>query len=130
MNKLELTEEHKSKILEMCTVLFPEDHFSFENDLGDEGYLDRNLHINNPYEYGSEEYSKIQKKSLNWNDEGSNFHWFEFCFMQIMPKLYDDIESLGFNDNTALELGCIRLHHHHPVDDIYKYFKLKQEYNN
>lgn len=74
MKNIELTEEHKSKLLEMCKVLFPEDEFTFDNDFGDDGFIDRNFLGEN-------------KSNLMWEDDGSHFHWFEFCITEIVNEL-------------------------------------------
>ncbi len=61
MESIELTEEHRSKLLEMCRILFPE---MFGLTIQDNGYL-------NYYEY---------KKHANYDDR---FHWFEFCMTHL-----------------------------------------------
>jgi len=64
MKNIELTEEHKFKLSEMCKILFPEYEWHFS-------YLEREGNIK------------------YWNDEMKNakfIHWFEFCILHLLPK--------------------------------------------
>ena len=108
MKQIELTEEHKSKLLEMCNQLFTEDEFTFDNDLGDDGFIDRNFLGKN-------------KSNLMWDDEGSHFHWFEFC----MTHLQDKIKQLnGFENNPDCDIELMSCwYENHPVDYLYEEFK-------
>jgi hypothetical protein len=108
MKNIELTEDHKSKLLEMCEKLFPEDEFTFDNDLGDDGFIDRNFLGEN-------------KNNLLWQDEGSHFHWFEFCVLDLATKLY--------NLNKRDEICKIELYrgdliqNYHPIEYLYKEYQ-------
>ena len=77
MKGIELTEEHKSKLLEMCKVLFPE--YKYWNlhdgtcDLCMEGTLD---------------FHKDEKPDWNsWN----RVHWFEFVFTNLVNKIQNSL---------------------------------------
>jgi hypothetical protein len=66
MKPIELTQEHKDKLLEMCQVLFPEyDLYISEN----------NIHIGSDFVF---------------------IHWFEFCVKILTPKILSHgVEQLG-----------------------------------
>jgi hypothetical protein len=75
MKNIELTEGHKSKLLEMCKVLFPEYEWDFS-------FLEREGNIK------------------YWNNEMKNakfIHWFEFCFNYLCPKIIGEGYSLLVN---------------------------------
>ena len=133
MKLIELTEDHKSKLLEMCKVLFPEDKFTFNNDYGDDGIIDRNLMLDS-----------LNPKHLKWDDEGSHFHWFEFCMTHLIERLndiYPDtwetmppyVSNVYGGANGRWNLYT-RFHFHypknrftcHPIDYLYKQFKKLQ----
>jgi len=93
MKSIELTEEHKSKLLEMCTKLFPEHKWSFRNDYEHVGMLDRDIYNNN--------FTRI--------------HCFEFCMTHLQEKILKwGAEELG---SEAID-GNIHL-----VDYLYEEFK-------
>jgi len=111
MKPIKLTEEHKSKLLEMCKELFPEDVFSFNNDCAEDGMIDRNFAGNNVKPV----------KRLHWNDEGSHFHWFELCLTYLFEKIFvspNGYESVNdyIGMNSVYTIG-------HPVDYLYEEFK-------
>jgi hypothetical protein len=101
MKPIELTEEHKSKLLEMCNKLFPE--YDFTLDKWKQCFVTLGLKSKVAYD--------------------SHIHWFEFC----MTYLCDKLKSLnGFNDyddydcDTSL-MSC--WFESHPVDYLYEKFK-------
>lgn len=104
MEKIELTELHKSKLLEMCKELFPkyyktefsDDYKFFEGwNEGD----DPNLMIFYPKP----------------NTIGIEIHWFEFCHCHLLPKLIKDRNlKLQFYMDTFTG---------NPVDYLYEAFK-------
>lgn len=75
MKNIELTEEHKSKLLEMCKVLFPN---MFVPTIQDNGYIN---------------YSD-SGKTIDYSDK---IHWFEFCFNYLCPKIIGEGYSLMVN---------------------------------
>lgn len=79
MKAIELTEEHKSKLLEMCKELFPKHEWSFRNDLEDEGMIDIDIRTRN--------FKMI--------------HWFEFCMTYLAKKVCkSDGVALTFKDDN------------------------------
>lgn len=121
MKPLELTEDQKNKLLEMCKVLFPE---MFTLTIQNNGYLN---------------YSEIGK-TIDYDDK---IHWFEFCMGTLAAK----IDNLYFthnkekleskDDNIRITAWDRRPYHDlwsgfnfgalkpkgHPVDYLYKQFK-------
>ena len=82
MTSIQLTEEHKVKLLEMCKKLFPEYtkiefHEIYNNETG-------NL------------YFEI-------TNTGNIIHWFEFCLLHLSEKIYKTFFKLGEKDNWY---GC------------------------
>ena len=75
MKNIELTEDHKSKLLEMCKELFPEyKEIVFGNF------------------FGNVIFSKNKIKNINWNNKKlSNtifqMYWFELCSIKIVNEL-------------------------------------------
>ena len=110
MKNIELTEEHKTKLLEMCKVLFPE-------------YPDLQFGV---------------KEKHNWSKEYLVFglmsdepiiHWFEFCMTHLLDRLHPDNDKQG-KDNWSMDLSDkdyvifkIIVRKRHPVDYLYKEFK-------
>jgi len=80
MHNIELTEKHKSKLLEMCKILFPEYNNTLVGPIS--------FHHNNLY-------PEMLFGFLNDNDSDSYnhcdlfIHWFEFCMRYITPELDD-----------------------------------------
>ena len=105
MKAIELTEEHKSKLLEMCKVLFPEYVLIYwENGNGD-GWADGLLSFS--------------------NDSKSSFsvHWFEFCMTHLATVIYNK-GSYYKNYITITQFrGYLCQEAEHPVDYLYEEFK-------
>ena len=81
MKNIELTEDHKSKLLEMCKELFPE-------------YPDLQFGVKEKHNW-SKEYLVFGLMS----DE-SIIHWFEFCVNHLTIKLNvsrEDLMNFGYN---------------------------------
>lgn len=105
MQPIQLTQDHKDKLLEMCKALFPEYH-NFELELnsqhdGSEGfiiYLDEN------------------------NLHGEGIHWFEFCIMDLTTKMYN-ISDLKKESSIKQLRGYICQETDHPIDYLYEEFK-------
>lgn len=107
MKPIELTAEHKSKLLEMCNKLFPEERKFFK-------ILSGNIYYSN-----------------NGNFPGKSIHWFEFCMTYLMYKLsyeFSEIPNIkGKSIHRELwELNKGDYFKKHPVDYLYEEFlKLK-----
>ncbi len=104
MKSIELTEEHKAKILEMCKVLFPKyDHYTFwsEDFVG----------MYNTDEQGKE----VMENNIS-------IHWFEFCMTYLAYKLANiDSEDTFIGDNYRLYDKI--MNNEHPIDYLYTKFK-------
>lgn len=111
MKILELTEEHKKKLLEMSNKLF-KDYPNFNSVEMCDQYSTHGMHCNDEYKTYV---SIIVKTSMIYS--AIHVHWFEFCIMQLCPKLtncqamFEDIES----DDIKLT--------QHPIDYLYEKFK-------
>jgi len=127
MKSIELTEEHKTKLLEMCKVLCPEYNwhigFSIFYDQGGEG----------PYEEVDLGYLHL----LGFHDGKGNFpnlniHWFEFCMTHLAPKItngktyYIFCDRCNSHKHNKFEYSkeFIEKYLQHPVDYLYEQFKL------
>lgn len=95
MKNIELTEEHKSKLLEMCFKLFKNEIHGLT--IQDNGFLN---------------YSDTSK-TIDYVDKN---HWFEFCMTHLAKKL------LTFNDLTKYQTTGNFLYVH-VVDYFYEEFK-------
>ena len=107
MKNIELTEDHKSKLLEMCKELFPE---YVEIDFNKSGLLTL---------------WKEKCPSIQW----SEIHWFEFCMTYLLDKLHPDNDKQS-KDNWSMDLSDkdyvifkIIVRKKHPVDYLYEEFK-------
>ena len=109
MKNIELTEEHKSKLLEMCKILFPE--YDFPNKI--------------------QSIIFIRKKNKKL---GENIHWFEFCSIKIVNELawrniktdiLADCEYEDFRIKLITEIfrDKFTTEKFHPIDYLYKEFK-------
>lgn len=107
MSPIELTEERKSKLLEMCNKLFPEKEIRFIKPVfscPDTFFIQIGL-----------------KSSIKYDLE---IHWFEFCMIHLVNKVLHD--SMNFNfiteEHESLITGLLRKDLH-PVDYLYEEFK-------
>lgn len=122
MKAIELTEEHKSKLLEMCKILFPEYFFDEE---GEDYYIDENNIINFLIPIKENEF------------KGGEIHWFEFCTNEIVNELawrnieteiLADCEYENFRMKLITKIFKDKLvgNNFHIIDYLYKQFqKLK-----
>ena len=115
MSPIELTDLHKSRLLEMCRVLFPEYNRIEISDYQID--VDRNHY--NPI------FIDIYKGVLTVPFDIYSTHWFEFC----MTKLWIKINSL-LSHKTPEELMSmynafwdILNEELHPVNYLYEQFK-------
>jgi hypothetical protein len=116
MKSIELTKDHKSKLLEMCKVLFPEYEFDYEPEL-----------------YGRGIGQNIDCLSIYGKNVYENIHWFEFCMTHLCVKIYNLIDK--YNNDLFINMfhGSILSFTHfkesgdfvaiHPVDYLYEEFK-------
>lgn len=110
MKQIELTEEHKSKLLEMCKDLFPE--YKYWNlhdgtcDLCTENTLD---------------FHKDEKPS--WNS-WYRINWFEFCMIYLVNKIFHNSMQYSYitEQHESLIKGLLRKDLH-PIDYLYEEFK-------
>lgn len=96
MNQIEITEEQKKKLLEMCKALFSEyDKYTFWHS-----------DFIGLYHVIDDEESAEDNVSI---------HWFEFCHCYIAPKLFIEYkEKLQFYIDTYTG---------NPIDYLYEEFK-------
>lgn len=121
MKPIELTEEHKDKLLEMCKVLFPElQKEAYDNTVEYYGnkeeadvnyggfYITGDNHIQCSYPIDSSDDSFHEHLI-------ESIHWFEFCMTHLQKKILKwGAEELG---SEAID-GNIHL-----VDYLYEEFK-------
>lgn len=122
MKSLELSEIHKSKLLEMCTELFPEMNFEFEYDIYGR-VLKQNMGGVLAVWYKDKDAYKQGKYAFN-------MHWFEFVFTKLSsefyPKYDTHINGTGADYEVDMFQECIVYEKQHPIDYIYSQFlKLK-----
>ena len=129
MKNIELTEDHKSKLLEMCKELFPEPEFSFwweyemygrglKQDFNDVLCVSETL--NPPINVGTEE--KPYFRTNNY----FNIHWFEFC-TKIGHKIFSRKQFYYQSEEfiTFMKIMCLqdKSKLKHPIDYLYEEFK-------
>ncbi len=99
MKNIELTKEHKSKLLEMCRTLFPE--YDFGLDKWKQPFVSLGLKTKDLYE--------------------EHIHWFEFCICWLATSIYN---KRKINHFSILEYrGFLCQSVDHPVDFLYEEFK-------
>ena len=99
MGPIELTDLHKSKLLEMCKDLFPE---IFVVTIQENGYLN---------------YSDTGK-TIDYEDR---FHWFEFCMTHLADKIFEDHDNFSNIKDGFITIFSIK--DEHPIDYLYEQFK-------
>lgn len=121
MKSITLTEEHKSKLLEMCNLLFPETKWHFWES-NDESYPDGMIGYNQHIILGK--HKEIQP--------ALEMHWFEFCMTHLLYQFlkHSDVENLKYFDNVFMFWATHNTNSHiidstskHPVDYFYEEFK-------
>ena len=114
MKSIQLTEEHKSKLLEMCKELFPEMDAYIVND--------------------TKESNGFILGTWGQSTDGITIHWFEFCMTHLIDALaWENITSDMLADcqyenarlKYLLELAKDRPDpgQYHPIDYLYEEFK-------
>jgi len=110
MKSLELTQQQKDKLLEMCKVLFPEIYSEDTNIFDIRGGDNDTWYI---MHYGGKEWDII-------------IHWFELMWI-ILNKICETREPLETHYlSTQFGMVCFnRSKASHPVDYLYEIFKDK-----
>ena len=118
MKSIELTEEHKSKLLEMCKNLFPEQEFYWEYEMYGRG-------LKEDFNDVLQVYFK-DKEAWKRNLFPFNIHWFEFCMTHLADKMLQLGELPNYDNKLDYEFNSILQSswwESHPVDYLYKEFK-------
>jgi hypothetical protein len=126
MKAIELTDEHKDKLLEMCDVLFPK---------YDDIQISKNYYPDILIKLGTLNCPSENIPDLLWlvdnkNDDFEVFHWFEFCLTKL-PKKIDDALNLD-NNKIFYELGFFRERittYHDIVREYFETFENVEEEN-
>ncbi len=109
MKNIELTEEHKSKLLEICKELFSE--------------LEMKWAWSDSYYGGPGDYDMLQFKTDNNEDL---IHWFEFC-TKLGYKIFSRKQFYYKSEEfiTFMKIMCLqdKSKLKHPVDFLYEEFK-------
>lgn len=117
MKAIALTEEHKSKLLEMCKILFPKyKYYSIKNDDVVLGKIAPKTELD---------------ESDNFLDNIISIHWFEFCLTHLINELRDlllqqNLINPGSSDSPWQVKQLMSSYYHtnyHPVDYLYAEFK-------
>lgn len=103
MKLIELTQEHKFKLLKMCKELFSE-YVNYKWDV---------IHCTDDIKYNGILF--MYKK----NGDNDEFHWFEFCTITLWNELYLKLGHLELKSYYELLLNNLI----HPVDYLYEEFK-------
>ena len=121
MKNIELTKEHKSKLLEMCIKLFPEYQWDFHHH--DDNKLDKKK----PYEnflpgfiFGWKKYENGEISEY-YHDAEIFIHWFEFCMTHLSDKLASLKEESRLDIIKAADF-YERNEHKHLVNYLYEEF--------
>lgn len=118
MKSLELTPEHKTKLLEMCEALFPKQS-PFQ--IGIPGELRKGWGYSKHFIFG---------KSDVFADDGVFCHWFEFCMTHLLLKLSYEFSKVGSLEKNLA--SCVYANHSklvdggngiHTIDYLYNEFK-------
>lgn len=109
MKPIELTEEHKSKLLEMCKELFIESKPKIDsNNIVSLWILD--------------------SEGLSEGEYNFKIHWFEFCMTYLMYKLSYEFSKIPNIKGRSIHIELWELNKgdyfkKHPVDYLYEEFK-------
>ena len=140
MKSIQLTEKHKSKLLEMCKELFCEEseinsiqNFRVENDYI-LGLSDHILYCENrDLSENHYECEKVPEEDLvtfeNYPIEcfEINIHWYEFCILWLATIIYNKRKTNNFSILEYRGFLCQSVEH--PIDFLYEEFKkLNYEY--
>lgn len=121
MKSIQLTEEQKEKLLEMCKELFPEyNNIKIKCTLkGKKITVSKRIYFD-----GSGNMMGFPKKEMADVDPYITYdwiHWFEFC----MTHLQDKLKGLGgFENDFDCDVNLMSCwYESHPVDYLYSEFK-------
>lgn len=106
MKQIELTKEHKSKLLEMCNTLFPDYSLIVLTN-------NKTIRFNYKKHPAYETWSK------------GTIHWFEFCWL-LLNKILESNSSPVQISKTIHDFGLICFNQFkwlHPIDYLYEEFK-------
>jgi hypothetical protein len=127
MKPIIVTEEHKSKLLEMCKVLFPE----YGRIEIQEYAIDVDKSLPSPV------FVDLYKQHITIPFDIYSIHWFEFCITHLVEKLFNSFEEddedfydryinegasfygVGVNEVIFVMLSSKK----HIIDYIYEEFK-------
>ena len=134
MKNIELTEEHKSKLLEMCKILFPE-YTTIPNDKNPK-FLTINWFTKQGYFIHLMDDDDLKENKM--------IHWLEFCMTHLIVKLSKEftkqkLSEADYTDNQYPNWFSEKVSYHlnpfrneefeedilfiHPVDYLYEEFK-------
>lgn len=134
MKAIELTEEHKTKLLEMCNKLFPEclfeKGFKYKSkwstgrivDCVSKGIC---IEFGSDPEYGYREIEESLQITMLDGEylKTESIHWFEFCMKHLVYKIFNESNSV----QTQLELNKTILYlmnsNVNVIDHLYEQFK-------
>lgn len=105
MKSLELTAEHRVKLLEMCESLFPEQS-PFQIGIPQE--LRKGWGHSKDFVFG---------KSDVFVDDGIYSHWFEFCHNHLSPKVFG---AGRYRERVQFYIDTFG---GNPIDYLYEEFK-------
>ena len=109
MKSIELTEEHKSKLLEMCKVLFPNyPNLEVRNSMEDFCMKQDDCFI------------ELQESGVNSRND-TIIHWFEFCILWLATIIYNKRKTNNFSILEYRDFLCQSVEH--PIDFLYEEFK-------
>ena len=117
MKNIGLTEEHKSKLLEMCKELFPTYNFEFMRGKDEFGF--------DIYDYFT--FYLIEDYENNeWYKSKTDIHWFEFCMTHLPKKIFGNPKN-NFQGINQRPYWCEKIAESfakvHPIDYLYEEFK-------
>ena len=111
MTNIELTENHKSKLLEMCKELFPINNIGFTDDY----YCEWSLFL----------ISDDDNDEMDVKDK-IEIHWFEFCMTHLPEKIFKNPKG-RFQGINGRPYWCEKVAESfakvHPIDYLYEEFK-------
>lgn len=122
MKSIELTEEHKSKLLEMCKILFPEyKYLIFGSSKGQMLFTKTK-----PFNQCGEDNGELDRECIQ-------IHWFELCMTHLCNKIFYSDNQGKRNTRSKIEYFFFQsfidsvegstFGYKHPIDYLYKEFK-------
>lgn len=117
MKSIELTKDHRSKLLEMCKELFPELNLEiyYDDDIADnwEEAIENNSCGND---------AQVGYLISNWHKPNAKIiHWFEFCMTYLKDKI---LGVLKYHKTEEFLMRILfQCEAPHPIDYLYQQFK-------